>query len=195
MDLVPLSPQVSKQIESVLAGDSPDGGTPWAALRALASTHGSGVYSEVVERLVHIELGGEAAASFLDRIAVHQADLAAGLGRDPGFMIAVADFSTNIEPVLKNPAVVETEFLRRIERSAVTDSLTSLFNRRYLDRALRIEMRRSERYRRDTSLLMLDLDRFKEINDRRGHRFGDRVLTTVGSVMARAVREADVACR
>lgn len=195
MEPVPLPSEVSRQIEEFLDEGCRGAKSPVASLASLASTHGTRVYGEMVYRLMHLDLEGEAARNLLERIERHRQTLEKGLDRDPGFMIAAADYGTNIEPLLKNPAVVEIEFLRRVERSAVTDALTGLYNRRYFDRAIRVELRRSERYRRQTSLVMLDLDRFKEFNDRRGHRFGDRVLAMVGQVLQRAVREADIACR
>jgi diguanylate cyclase (GGDEF)-like protein len=73
--------------------------------------------------------------------------------------------------------------------------LTGLYNRRYFMNALALELRRSRRYGLGLSVLMLDLDGFKALNDRHGHLFGDLVLERVGQTLRRAVREADRACR
>lgn len=90
------------------------------------------------------------------------------------------------------------ELLRKeaeLERLAITDALTGLYNRRFFQSRLVTEVERSRRYGRVLSLVMLDLDNFKEINDRRGHQFGDHVLAEVGKILATNVRASDFVCR
>jgi diguanylate cyclase (GGDEF)-like protein len=79
-----------------------------------------------------------------------------------------------------------------LERETVTDSLTGLFNRRYLDRRLDEEIARARRYGLSLSLLMLDVDHFKRINDAHGHQAGDAVLVALGRVVGAELRETDV---
>jgi diguanylate cyclase (GGDEF)-like protein len=62
------------------------------------------------------------------------------------------------------------------ERLSITDGLTGVFNRRYLALSLRREIERAQRFGRSLSLLMIDIDRFKDINDEHGHQRGDEVL-------------------
>ena len=78
---------------------------------------------------------------------------------------------------------------------ATVDQLTGLFLRDYFYRKLSEEQIRARRYGSTFALLMLDLDNFKEINDRLGHLAGDRYLRRVGKVIRETMREADVACR
>lgn len=66
-----------------------------------------------------------------------------------------------------------------LERDAATDPLTGTFNRRYLDRRLNEEIVRAQRYGTSLAVLMLDIDHFKQINDRYGHQVGDQVLVTL----------------
>jgi diguanylate cyclase (GGDEF)-like protein len=82
-----------------------------------------------------------------------------------------------------------------LERLTITDPLTGLYNRRFLQSRLATEIERAKRYGRVLSLVMLDVDNFKEINDQRGHQFGDRVLTEVGKILKRNVRASDIVCR
>ena len=81
------------------------------------------------------------------------------------------------------------------DRLLRTDPLTGLLNRRSLNEALLIELRRSEREQRPAALVLLDLDRFKEINDRHGHRAGDQVLVQVAQRLSLTVRAYDVLTR
>ena len=78
---------------------------------------------------------------------------------------------------------------------SIHDPLTGLFNRRYMEETLRIEERRSRRSGRGFGVLMLDLDHFKELNDRHGHETGDRILREFSRVLLSQTRGGDVACR
>lgn len=79
----------------------------------------------------------------------------------------------------------------KIEALSVTDELTSLPNRRGVELAVREEIARHRRYGDVFSLAVLDLDRFKELNDRRGHAAGDRALQLIAAVLRKSVRESD----
>jgi two-component system cell cycle response regulator len=75
------------------------------------------------------------------------------------------------------------------------DELTGLFNYRYLDMALDREIRRAERYSSSVTVIFVDLDLFKNINDKHGHLVGSRVLKEVGKLLKQAVREVDLVIR
>jgi len=83
----------------------------------------------------------------------------------------------------------------RLQLLTVTDSLTGLLNRRALFESIRQEMARALRHRHELSVIILDVDHFKNVNDRYGHAVGDIVLRHVASVTARAVRGTDVLAR
>ena len=78
---------------------------------------------------------------------------------------------------------------------AITDELTKLFIRRYFNLKLEGELRRSQRYGHELSLVMADLDRFKNVNDTYGHQMGDVVLQTVADLLRKNSREVDTAAR
>ena len=82
-----------------------------------------------------------------------------------------------------------------LREQAIRDSLTGLFNRRYLEEALARELRRAEHGNLPLSLLMMDLDHFKDFNDRHGHAAGDAVLKELGLLLEQHTRREDVACR
>jgi two-component system cell cycle response regulator len=84
---------------------------------------------------------------------------------------------------------------RRLEELATTDALTRLMNRRALLERLNVEVDRARRFKSMVSLLMLDLDHFKSVNDQHGHLVGDSVLRQMGTVLATAVRTIDVVAR
>lgn len=86
----------------------------------------------------------------------------------------------------------EKDLLARLAR---TDALTGLHNRAQLDASLEIELSRSRRSRSPLSLLMIDLDHFKRINDTHGHPVGDRVLRAVAESLGQITRCSDLVCR
>ena len=83
----------------------------------------------------------------------------------------------------------------RLETLAMTDGLTGLFNRRYFDDMLLAEVRRTLRYKNPVSIILIDMDHFKDVNDTYGHPMGDEVLRNVGRTIAAKVRTTDVAAR
>ena len=84
---------------------------------------------------------------------------------------------------------------RALKEASIRDPLTGLCNRREFDRRLRDELLRCERYRHPLSLLMLDLDHFKAINDSHGHPVGDKVLREVADIVKHALRASDEVAR
>jgi diguanylate cyclase (GGDEF)-like protein len=81
------------------------------------------------------------------------------------------------------------------ERHATVDGLTGLFNRRHFDKRLREEMAHAKRHQRPFTVLMIDLDHFKAVNDTFGHAEGDKVLRHVAAAMPKVLREDDMAFR
>ncbi len=82
-----------------------------------------------------------------------------------------------------------------LRRQALRDPLTGLFNRRFFDAGLAQEIMRSRRSGKPASLLILDIDHFKNYNDEYGHEAGDAVLRAIGQLLQTHVRGSDVACR
>jgi diguanylate cyclase (GGDEF)-like protein len=86
--------------------------------------------------------------------------------------------------------------LRETTRNlSIRDPLTGLFNRRYMEEALALELHRSKRNAAQLAVIMLDIDHFKKFNDEFGHDGGDAVLRTLGEFLKKQVRGSDIACR
>jgi diguanylate cyclase (GGDEF)-like protein len=83
----------------------------------------------------------------------------------------------------------------RLRELSIRDPLTGLFNRRYLEEALAIELIRAERKRSPIGIIIADIDHFKRFNDTHGHAAGDAVLAQVGNFLRTHVRASDITCR
>lgn len=84
---------------------------------------------------------------------------------------------------------------RRLEELSYVDALTGMYNFRYLQKSLEMEMERTRRSKLPTGLIMLDLDHFKHINTKYGHEAGNTALAFVGKILREGIRLIDIPCR
>jgi diguanylate cyclase (GGDEF)-like protein len=114
--------------------------------------------------------------------------------REPGLVPSVRrSIRVLLEPV--SVALDNALILKRAQALSVTDDLTHLYNSRYLNQVLRRETKRASRSGRPLSLLFLDLDGFKGINDTHGHLYGSRALVEAAAVIRGSARETDIVSR
>lgn len=92
-------------------------------------------------------------------------------------------------------AIDRSHLYQQMADLASTDDLTQLFNFRYLDQTLDIELRRSQKYGSTVSLIFLDMDYFKKVNDRYGHLAGSKVLIEVAQLLIGSLRDVDIIAR
>jgi diguanylate cyclase (GGDEF)-like protein len=92
-------------------------------------------------------------------------------------------------------ATQNARYVEKIRQLAFRDGLTGVYNRRYFETRLVDEVTRAARYGGGVSVLMIDLDHFKKINDEFGHMLGDDVLRTASAIFVRQLRKLDVVCR
>lgn len=85
--------------------------------------------------------------------------------------------------------------LSNLYQKATLDELTGLYNRHFLMQRLKEEIKKAWRYRHPLSLLFIDLDFFKQVNDEHGHQIGDQLLMELGELIKKSIRDYDVACR
>jgi diguanylate cyclase (GGDEF)-like protein len=84
---------------------------------------------------------------------------------------------------------------KRLKAAATIDSLTGIYNRGYFDKLLKSEILRNARYEHPVSLLLIDIDKFKDVNDEYGHQQGDRILKWIADLLRKIVRQTDVVAR
>lgn len=122
-----------------------------------------------------------------------------------GILVLVAEKTNAFTPyqiellgVLGNQAstsIANARFHAKIEKLALTDGLTGLFNHRHFQERLSLEFSRLQRFSEPLSLLLIDIDYFKKINDAYGHPVGDAVLRGVGAKIRKTIRNIDIPAR
>lgn len=136
-----------------------------------------------------------AGPSVMSRLAVLISQLVAiGLGVLYGLFLAAHSRNTHVSLERAYSAHLE-ELSQRLRNMAYRDAVTGLYNHRYFREQLAHEVERATRYGQPLSLVLLDMNNFKEINDRYGHFMGDRFLGLVGEIISRHVRASDVGAR
>lgn len=92
-------------------------------------------------------------------------------------------------------ALANLKLRETLRNESICDPLTGLFNRRYLEESLSREIKRADRHQQPLSIIMIDIDHFKQFNDTFGHDAGDMVLRSLGQFLQHGIRESDIACR
>ncbi len=110
---------------------------------------------------------------------------------------SLADFELTVTRALEHRRLIleNQRLFAEVQRLAITDPLTGLYNRRRLDEALTSEFERARRYKRPLSMIMLDMDSLKTINDTYGHPAGDTALKLVADAIRSQIRRVDLPAR
>ena len=128
-------------------------------------------------------------------LLAHKTEMSDRLGRNVGIRVAALDYFKNIVGLLDEVRIVGGADFIETELLAVTDGLTGLFNHRYFQDRLDRGLVRSTETGQPLSLLMIDIDYFKQYNDLNGHIAGDVALREMASILRRSVKRDDVVAR
>jgi diguanylate cyclase (GGDEF)-like protein len=118
--------------------------------------------------------------------------LSPGIGQTPG-NLATHDIDIFVENI--SLAMGNQRLRQSLRDQSIRDPLTGLFNRRYLEEALELDLARARRSNSCVSIIMIDADHFKTFNDTFGHDAGDLVLKRIAEAMQANIRKGDLACR
>ena len=134
----------------------------------------------------------------IDYYTQEQSQFALAFAAQAAIAIENARLYTDAQKELAEKIKAEEKLLtlqKELEEQAIRDSLTGLYNRRFLDETLSRELSRAERDKYSVSVVLLDLDHFKVFNDTYGHDVGDMMLKQLGKLLTSQVRAGDIACR
>lgn len=144
--------------------------------------------------LTHLDLRESTCVQIWEEMLQRRQQLNDALKRTVSLKTALMDVLTTMG-LLRVPVFIEYDELKKIQLSAVTDPLTGLYNRRIFGESFERELNRAKRYNQPFGLVMMDMHRFKEVNDKHGHPRGDEVLKAAANTFRKALRTSDLAFR
>src|ERR1700690_2982453 len=124
---------------------------------------------------------------YWNRILQHRRELSESLHRRVSLKTAMLDVLASAN-LLRVPIMMEYEDFKKLQINAATDPLTGLYNRRLFDEYFDKELNRAKRYGQHLAIVILDLHKLKEVNDRRGHLQGDQVLQLAATMLRKTMR-------
>jgi diguanylate cyclase (GGDEF)-like protein len=144
--------------------------------------------------IAQIDLTEAQSNEYWDRILTRRTELTETLGKKVSLKTAMVDVlaSSNF---LRVPILMEYDEFKKLQINAATDALTGLYNRRLFDEYFDKELNRAKRYGHQLAVVILDLHKLKEVNDRYGHLQGDQVLQLAATTLRKTLRASDFAFR
>jgi diguanylate cyclase (GGDEF)-like protein len=163
-------------------------------LQALDRPTRSQFLQRFFKSIAQVELPEAVTLDLWDQILLRRHELSENLGKPVSLKTAIVDVlaSTNF---LRTPVLMEYEDLKKLQVNAATDALTGLYNRRLFEEYFVKELNRAKRYNQHMALVMMDLHKFKEVNDRFGHQQGDHALQLAAATLRKTLRTSDYAFR
>jgi diguanylate cyclase (GGDEF)-like protein len=147
-----------------------------------------------IRAITHLDLREAQCLQLWDEMLQRRRELSENLGRQVALKTALMDVLASAG-LFRVPIVIEYDELKTLQVNAVTDPLTGLYNRRLFAETFEKELNRARRYGTPLGLVVLDLHRFKEVNDKHGHPHGDEVLRAAAATLRKALRTSDSAFR
>lgn len=142
----------------------------------------------------HLDLRESQCLQLWDEMITRRRELSEQLGRPVSLRTILMDVLSS-SGMIRVPVMLEYDEFKKLQVSAVTDPLTGLYNRRLFAESFEKELNRARRYGLPLGIVILDLHRFKEVNDKYGHPRGDDVLRAAATTLQRALRTSDSAFR
>jgi diguanylate cyclase (GGDEF)-like protein len=144
--------------------------------------------------IAHVDLTETQGLDLLEQALARKRELSESTGKKVALQAALVDVLASAN-LLRLPILMEYEDLRKLQINAATDPLTGLYNRRFFDDYFEKELNRSARYSHRLALVVFDLHRFKEVNDRYGNPQGDVLLQMAAATLRKSLRTSDYAFR
>tara|TARA_R110002167_G_C12607894_1_gene645654 strand:+ start:473 stop:1330 length:858 start_codon:yes stop_codon:yes gene_type:complete len=152
-------------------------------------------FSELMFRMTHENYSEEKAKNLWNNIITHRTDLERQLGRDMGMMVAALDYLSNVSRDISNPKIIDDLRIEEAADLATRDALTGLYVRSVFDFSIDRMLKEHQRSKSSLSIMMIDIDDFKVINDKQGHQAGDNVLRKIGQLIQDNIRKSDFPAR
>ncbi|MFV0436567.1 MAG: GGDEF domain-containing protein [Desulfopila sp.] len=164
-------------------------------LNTLIQDHGEVVCPIILNIIANIDITQNTAKKYWNDIQNHRLQLMQTLGRAVTLTTATSDYLQCYTNFLHTSCLVDAEAFERAVSGTIHDNLTGLFNRPYFNETYELQIALARRYHMDLSILFLDIDDFKDVNDTYGHKAGDYALQKIAEIIQTSKRESDIAAR
>lgn len=164
-------------------------------LEQMVLSEGDMIFPVLLNIFTQLDFNPVEAKEIWKGILKHREDMSQSFKRQVNLLTAICDYFLTIKKSFNYPKVVELKVFEEANHFSKCDSLTGLYNRGYFEDSLAGEISRARRYNTEFSILFLDLDDFKQVNDTLGHLAGDFVLKKVSNLIMNEKREEDVVAR
>lgn len=174
---------------------SPDDDTLIEEIEKLAMDNGPLVLQQTFQLFGDVAIPLSESYRHWRNLLDHRQDMVDKLQRHIDLTTVFCDYLQSTTHFLDSPRIIETTRYETALRKSHYDTLTGLFNRSYFDEAYSQQVALAKRYSEEFTVLFLDIDNFKALNDTYGHHCGDTVLKTIGDTIAQEKRDSDIAAR
>ena len=187
--------EMTVDLVSAFAGDREMTEADHNLIRSHKRSRGDIFYSDLLYAISHRYFAPEGSETLWRKILSHKHFISMPLGRNVGITVATLDYLSNITSELRMPTLISEAYVSEMASLALRDGMTGLFNHSTFYELLELELRNYRRYGAGVSLLLLDVDDFKSVNERKGHQEGDRILVELAKTLTEEARDTDICCR
>jgi diguanylate cyclase (GGDEF)-like protein len=180
---------------SAFSGDRDLTDVERAVIRVQKNNRGNLFFSDLLYAISHQYFAPEIAETLWNKILLHKRSMSKRLGRNVRITVATLDYLSNITSEFASPTLISEAYISEIANHSMRDGMTGLYNHSSCYELLELEFRSHRRYGAGVSLVLLDIDDFKLVNDRYGHQEGDRILIELAKTLTEQVRDSDICCR
>lgn len=164
-------------------------------VKELYAERGPVVLQAVFQLLAGIDVSERSCEIHWDNALQHRRRLMHRLERNIDITTALSDYLQTETAFLQHPRLIEATKYENVIHETIHDKLTGLFNRPYFDEVYGQQVSAAQRHFHDLTVIFLDIDNFKDINDTYGHLAGDDALRRIAAIIAQEKRESDLAAR
>lgn len=183
------------EVVSAFAGDRAMTDEESELMSARRSARGAAFFSDLLYAISHRYFAPEVSQPLWESILLHKHLISEKLGRNVRVTVATLDYFSNMTAEMRAPTLMAEAHVSELADLSMRDGMTGLFNHTSCCELLELEFNRNRRHGIGVSLILLDVDDFKAVNDRCGHQEGDRVLIALAAALTEEVRGIDICCR
>lgn len=189
------SDAMSVELVSAFAGDRAMTNRERTRVDRQIEARGGVFFSDLFYAISHHYFAPEVAETLWGQVIEHKHMMSEALGRNVRITVATLDYLSNVTDEMTSPTLISEAYAAEIANLSMRDGMTGLYNHSSCYELLELEFRSHRRYGAGISLILMDIDNFKLVNDQHGHQEGDRILVELAIILTEQVRDSDICCR